>query len=65
MIYEIGANQIAPGRLAKVEKRFAERNEPVDRSWEIATLARWKFQAMPEEWRFGVCHHLRPGYARA
>jgi 4-hydroxy-3-polyprenylbenzoate decarboxylase len=43
-------------------KRIAHR---VDRSWEIACLARWGFQALPEEDRFGLLFEDVEGFDMA
>lgn len=37
-------------------------SKPVDRMWEIGTLARWMFQALPEEKRFGMMFESVSGF---
>jgi len=54
-IREFLAKLQAAGRLRRIRK-------PVDHSWELACLARWMLQGLPEEQRFGLFFEKVVGY---
>lgn len=50
------------GNLAD-EGLFRRVSKPVDKDWEIGCMARWIYQGLSEEERFGICFDNVDGYA--